>query len=178
MTHPSPSLRLFFALWPPAPTRLALARSARLYLATARRPVATQRLHMTVAFLGRVAPERLATLRALAGTVRAAPFVLRLDRIGYWRRSRLLCLVPSGTPAALEALVRDLRVALRQQGFRIDTRPFAPHVTVAREVIHAPPRSAPPEVRWPVRSFVLVESRTGGLQSQYTVLARWRLRDS
>jgi 2'-5' RNA ligase len=74
-------MRLFFALWPSpaAAERLASAATdaaARL----GGRPTRLETLHLTLAFLGEVADERVPGLLALATNLPAAPFELRIDQ--------------------------------------------------------------------------------------------------
>jgi 2'-5' RNA ligase len=67
-----------------------------------------------------------------------------------------------------------LRQALKERGFRVDSRQFQPHVTLARKVGTAPAPAAVAPVAWPVDELALVESETTPNGSRYTPLARWR----
>ena len=103
-------MRLFFALWPSraAAERLASAATdaaARL----GGRPTRLETLHLTLAFLGEVADERVPGLLALATNLPAAPFELRIDQPGYWRRNCLFWAGCSNVPAPLDTLAAELR---------------------------------------------------------------------
>jgi 2'-5' RNA ligase len=62
--------------------------------------------------------------------------------------------------------------ALRAQGLSVEARPFRPHVTLARtrRELAAPDRVG--AWRWPVRGYVLAESRPG---RPYRLVARYPL---
>lgn len=138
------------------------------------RPVPDDNLHVTLAFLGSVAPDRVAGVSAAAAQLSAERFDLHLDRAGCWRRTGILWLGASSTPPALEHLVNRLWSALEPQGFWPDHRDFRPHVTIARRCGKARAGDFDP-VDWPVRHFTLLESLAGQRGASYTVIGRWPL---
>ena len=93
--------------------------------------------HLTLRFFDELPEERVEDVRAAAGAAAAAaaPFDLELEGVG--------CFPPRG-PAkvfwvgcgagreALVALAEALSAALESRGFAGDTRPFSPHLTLAR----------------------------------------------
>jgi RNA 2',3'-cyclic 3'-phosphodiesterase len=166
--------RLFFAIWPDDAERRALATAIDATLAVAGgRPVPLEQLHLTLEFLGSVAAAELPTLAALGAAVSLpAGQTVVLDRLDWWRRAAMLVAVPSVPAAGLLALQADLRRALSGRGFRVDSRPFRPHVTLARKVAAPPPRRAVC-VSWPIGAFALVESVPSPAGSTYTPLASW-----
>lgn len=171
------SRRLFFACWPDPPTRAAMVAASRESVRRSDgRPVPADGLHVTLAFLGAVAEARLPEVLAVAAGVAAAPFELCFEDIEHWRKPQVLTAVAGAAPAAATQLAGRLGVALAAAGFALDSRPWRPHVTLARKVLRpcAGSRLAPP-VRWPVRGLALVESlpRPGGMR--YQVLGRWPL---
>ncbi len=95
-----------------------------------------EQLHFTVAFLGEQPDEALSRLRDAAapcGELRA--FDLRLQGAGAFpdpRRPRVLWLGTGQGAAELEELAARLQGGLRAAGFRLEDRPFRPHLTVAR----------------------------------------------
>ena len=167
--------RLFFALWPDAAERRALSLAFGGAIAAAGgRAVPPPQLHLTLEFLGRVADAELAPLAALAAAVPLpVDATLVLDRLDWWRRAALLVAVPSAPPSGLLALQATLREALSGRGFRVDSRPFRPHVTLVRKVAAAPGAVGAARVAWPVRELALVESLPSPAGSSYTPLARW-----
>ena len=172
------ALRLFFALWPDERVREELAAVIkRLKQSTSARWVSTDKLHMTLAFLGYVQPDRLGALIEAAGNVSNLPaFDLVLDRTEFWRGPGIICLGTSSAPDALKLLAAELAKNLRVAGFELETRPFRAHLTLARKARHLPADlefSDP--VRWSVASFCLVESRQEQEGSSYVVLRSWEL---
>jgi 2'-5' RNA ligase len=167
-------LRLFFALWPDAAVRAALERwSAAIHRAAGGRATRGDAIHLTLAFLGATAAERLDELKAAAGRVRVAPFELVLDEPGFWKHNRIAWAGASRMPPALDALVGELRAVLAAAGFPFDPKPFVPHLTLVRK---ARPGFALPAVEpvcWRVDGFVLARSVTRPAGSDYLVEARW-----
>lgn len=173
-------LRLFFALWPDDAVCDALAAAARPLLDACRgRQIPKRNYHLTLAFLGGVADERLDAICAAAATVRASAsasaFDLELDVHGHWRGPRVAWLGCSNPPVAAQTLADTLWTALAPIGFAPDPRPFRPHLTVLRgcRACEWPGPVSP--VSWPVRDFALVRSETLPEGPRYSVLARWPL---
>jgi RNA 2',3'-cyclic 3'-phosphodiesterase len=164
--------RLFFALWPDAPLRAAIARHLAPAVA-AGTPVHPADLHVTLEFLGNLDAARIPVLQAIGARLRLPAAALVLDRLDWWRAPALVVARPSAPPAALLALQAELRAALASAGYRVDTRPFAPHLTLARRVGAPPSLAAVAPVEWPLGGLALVESaaRTGG--ARYHPLASW-----
>ena len=178
--------RLFFALWPDPATRRALGNALGAVLATAGgQAVPAGELHLTLEFLGRIPDGALETLAALGAAIALPDEALLLDRLEWWRRSALLVATPSASAAGLLAAQAQLRQALGDHGFRVDSRPFRPHVTLAR-VRHARPsmvarfladtgglRVAP----FVAPRFVLLSSRPGRGGGPYALEAAVDLAD-
>lgn len=169
--------RVFFALWPDAALRAtAAARVAALAPAAVGRPQRPDQLHVTLVFLGAVAETRLADVRTVAGGVTAAPFAIELDRLEYWRKPRVLSLCASVVPPVLQGLVERLRGELAARQLPTESRPYVPHLTLARKVARYVPASATVEpLRWLAAAITLVESRSLDSGSHYEPLASWPL---
>jgi len=162
--------RLFFALWPDAATRRRLAG-----VATTGRPVAARNYHLTLAFLGPVPASRFEAVVAAARPVAAPPLSFELDRYGGSRRARVLWLEPARVPRPLVHLQEALWLRLEPLGWTRESRPFRPHVTVARKAPAGIPDLQAP-LRWQSRGFVLVESETAPSGARYRVVARYPAR--
>jgi len=167
--------RLFFALWPDPATRAALARLLRLDSIDLGRPVTVANLHLTLAFLGACDRAQRDGVESLAARLTGSPFILTLNRLGCWSRSRIVWSAPETTPAALAGLVGGLHEALAARGLVAERRPFHAHVTLARRVSGARPDQPHPPIRWPVDAFCLVASETRSEGARYRVLRRWPL---
>ncbi|HEY3518130.1 MAG TPA: RNA 2',3'-cyclic phosphodiesterase [Gammaproteobacteria bacterium] len=165
--------RVFFALWPDDATRAAISRATREAVrASSGRPIAKERLHVTIAFLGELTGAGLEVARGVP-PIPVGPFELTLDAVGVWPESKILWLAPSTMPDALGELERRLWTALVERGFRGEERVYRPHVTLARRA--RPVELAVEPVQFPVRDLALVESFPDGRHVHYEVLERWPL---
>jgi 2'-5' RNA ligase len=169
-------VRLFFALWPdPALRSAAAGRLAAVVPAGQGRPQRPDQLHLTLAFLGYVAEERLSDVRAVATLVTAEPFTVVLDRLEHWRKPGVLCLAASDIPAALAMLVERLRAALADRGLPAESRPYRAHLTLARKLARFDGPWAVDPLPWRAEAITLVESRTDRSGSRYEPLGSWPL---
>lgn len=163
--------RLFFALWPEPALRRALQRVQAQFSGGRRTHV--DDLHVTLVFLGDVTMEAYPCVTRAADEVSAVAFDLELDRIGYWRRPRILWCGASSVPPALGKLVTDLQEGLTRCGFEPEHRAYAPHVTLARKARPMDERPVPEPLLWRPAEFVLVSS-SGGAPPLYRVVKKWR----
>lgn len=174
-----PLRRVFFALWPDDEASSHLSVLARdLTTRGGGRVICPSSLHLTLAFVGPVAADRIPRLEEIAGAVRAESFELSLDRLGFWPQRGILWAGCRQTPAPLRALAGALVAGLRAAGFAIDARSAAgmsPHVTLARRARCASlPRLGTP-INWQVGAFALVESHLQPSAASYRTLAGFPL---
>ncbi len=173
----SESKRLFFAIEMPATIQRQVVRwRADHFAPEAGRPVAAANLHLTLAFLGEVSDEKRQALAAMAGRIRQPGFTLTLDDAGQWLRSRVVWLGTRQPPRGLLQLANMLRAQAARSGCYQSPQPFHPHITLLRDASHAV-AIPPPGFHWafPVKEFVLYESRFAGGRTRYTPLQRWTL---
>ena len=167
--------RLFFALWPDAAVRDALAAlAADAQTECGGRMTAPEKIHLTLFFVGDIERVRIAAVEAAAGHLSTAPFDLVLDRLGRWHNS-IVWAGASKCPPALVALAAELDDALARAGVQGDKRPYVPHITLVRNAARAPTTAAIPPCAWRAREFVLVESVPAARGVRYDVRARWPL---
>lgn len=172
-----PRHRLFFALWPDAATRDALAAIARTALGAGNgRLVAPENLHLTLAFLGSVDDATRACAERAAGGISAPAFTLELVRAGRWPRAQVLWSAPEETPEALSGLASSLNSALSDCGYTPESRPFRAHVTLARKVRGNYAGSAHAALHWRIAEFHLMASQTHPHGARYERLRSWPLR--
>lgn len=152
--------RLFLTLWPDAALRPGLAawRDGWTWPKAAS-PVRTERLHVTLHFLGEVASCRLPEV-ADALRVPFTPFTLHFGRNTLWPRG-IAILEPDTVPPALLALHAALAQAMTPLGLAPDQRPYRPHVTLARRAGNAIKVSDGPPLAWHVDRYALVRSDQG-----------------
>jgi RNA 2',3'-cyclic 3'-phosphodiesterase len=172
----TPSLRLFFALWPDVATRAALDPLAReIAIETGGRAVAAGNVHLTLAFLGERPAAIVPELCASVSAIHVLPFRLSLDAVGCWRKTGIAWLATSEhTPQLLE-LRRNVIQALATLQIVIDERRFVPHVTLARRCESVIARQLAPPIEWQVGSFALVVSTLDPRAVRYEVLQTFAL---
>lgn len=173
----APRQRLFFALWPDDAVRDSFAAIGSKTLKRRGRRIPAQNLHLTLAFLGSLAPEVRRCVETMAGGIEGAPFVLEFTHLGHWPRPRVVWTGCDRTPEALTALVNALREGSEDCGIALEVRPYRAHLTLARKSSVAPDfgeTHAP--VRWAVDAFHLLESKTLSTGAQYEILRSWPLR--
>ena len=170
------ALRLFFALWPEAAVKARLdAAAGRLHEQMGGVRMRPETLHLTLVFVGELAPERLPEMQALAANIVVEKFEVLFDRADCWRHNRIARLGASQSPAALLELVGQLESRMDRAGIRFDRRPYVPHITLLRKAECAAPDPAPEPISWLARDFVLLDSvsRTG--EARYALRGRWPL---
>jgi 2'-5' RNA ligase len=167
--------RLFFAFWPDAAIRHELERRLPAFLADASdgRPQRPDQWHVTLEFLGAVDAKRQPRAWAAADRVTVTPVEIEFDVLEHWRKPQVYSLVASRTPSPLAHMVDTLRAALAVEGFEPETRPYRPHVTLARKVRRARDGALQPPLLWRADRFTLVRSVTGPPGSRYEPLRWW-----
>jgi 2'-5' RNA ligase len=185
-------MRLFVAIDLPEPVRAAVARSA----ATLRRRLDTggdsapirwvdpAQLHITLWFIGHLAPDRVEQVRAaLDAPFAVPPFTLRLGGFGVFPShgaARVLWVGAAAGAPGVQALHDEVGRRLVPLGLEPEDRGFSVHVTVARgrggrgiprrPVLEAAP--AAPDAEWEVGEITLFESRQGSGGPAYLPLLR------
>jgi 2'-5' RNA ligase len=99
--------------------------------------VPSAKLHLTLRFLGKTADEIVDPLhkrveKAVGGR---SPFALRIGAAGCFgsrKKPRVLWYGLDEGAESLAEIARDLEVIARELGFEPETRPWRPHLTVAR----------------------------------------------
>ncbi|MDB6156879.1 MAG: putative 2-5 ligase [Gammaproteobacteria bacterium] len=177
-----PTRRLFFALWPDEALRKALVDATRDALrACGGRPVPSESLHTTLAFLGSVPERRIPELTQIAGPLAAAfspsevPLRLTFDHIERWKKPQIISALTREESAGAIALSESLKNELARRGFSPDLKPFRAHVTLARKVPHGTHDHTMQSVFWSFTEFALIESRTEAQATVYRVLESFPL---
>ena len=173
---PAGKLRLFIAVVP-SPAALSGLRSAleaarTLPSAAPLRWTESERLHLTLQFLGSVDARRVPAIVEACQPIahEAAPFELTLAGAGAFPSHGRAAVVWIGATRGAEqltALAKKVNNALEPLGFEPEARAFTPHLTVARS---KPPSAQTNTVRslssvqltFQVRELVLVHSKLQG----------------
>jgi 2'-5' RNA ligase len=168
----SPALRLFIALWPSDDVRGGIAQWQSQWAWPERAAVVPpERLHLTLHFLGDVAPQRVPELIYELKVVPTPRFELHFGRPELWPHG-VAVLRPDNSPTQLRGLHARIGLALSKIGLPVEHRPYRPHVTLARRASGAKPPVQAPDLGWEAdNGFVLVQTLVGG--RGYEVLERF-----
>ncbi len=171
-TDERPKLRrVFFALWPDESVRKQLNQAFQdspYFSHTRGRRYKQHNLHITLHFLGNVTEDQLNCARQQAATIKATRFVLLMNHFGRFKRARVLWLAPANVPDQVTRLYTQLGEALTLCDFRIETRPYQPHVTLMRKFHDRVEENEIEPIEWQVDRFALIESVPveGGVEYQ------------
>jgi 2'-5' RNA ligase len=180
------SLRLFSAVFPSAEgvDRLREVMDELKSSFPKIRWVRPEAAHFTLAFLGESSDEEFK--RAVSATARAGapPFQLSFGDPGAfasWEKPRVVWIGLREGADSLAALAAAVRSAFEAEGLSFDSKPFVPHLTIARLSDGRPPKglkegleraflSVPfPSMR--ISRFDLVSSRLGAQFPEYSIVS-------
>lgn len=163
-------LRLFVALWPDEKVRSRLTDiQKQLKLAGFGRSIPPENLHMTMLFLGNVPYAKVEKIGETVQSLQVAPFVLTVNRVGYWRHNKVVW----ASSDTLNTNLDDLSKLIRRQliEFVNEKRSFVPHVTLARNARRQVYRKIVP-IKWYVDEFRLIQSKLTSEGARYSTLVR------
>lgn len=162
--------RHFLALAPDDRAREALAASV---VPAGARVVPAADLHLTLLFLGTLAPEaENVVLRSIDGSHDAVR--LRLDVLEFWKGPRAWVAVPATEDSGVARLAAEVEAAvspLLGEGRLTEARrlPFRTHVTLARAVPGTPASLRLDEpIEWQARELRLMASGGPAAPTRYT----------
>jgi 2'-5' RNA ligase len=188
------TFRCFIAIELPPHVRRAL-EDLQARLGKGREPgakwVAPGGIHLTLKFLGDVPGERIPLLASAMGQVAAAESSLALHLAGAGcfpraERPRVLWVGMAGDVERLAALQARMQVTMAELGFPRESRPFTPHLTLARMRDLATPEElrrlgtavsslSVPRLDFTAGEVALIRSDLLPSGAVYTVLAASRL---
>jgi RNA 2',3'-cyclic 3'-phosphodiesterase len=179
-------MRLFIALDIAAEIRARLTEymeRARA-LAPEARWARVEGLHVTLKFIGHVDDSVVAKIKAALASIKAAPFEVRFEGVGFFpnpNAARVFWAEVDGSDH-LPLLASTIDAALERLGFARETKPYHPHLTLAR-TSSRPLRGLRPLLDDPppqfgtmtAREFFLYQSQPQKGGSKYTKLERFGL---
>ena len=153
-------VRIFFALWPDDGVRNKIAANLdRIDINRDKcRWVTNSNLHLTLHFVGNTSIAEMKCLDRQAREFDAEPFELTIDCSGYFKKPKVLWIGCQTAAEALYTLYGILGEQISQCAYTPETRPYSPHMTVARKFSEVPGTIPFESVLWQVNRFVLVES--------------------
>jgi 2'-5' RNA ligase len=162
---------VFVALWPtPAVrTRLSEVADKLARLAVGGRQMAAANLHLTLAFIGMLQADRVATLARGLADCATPEFDWIVDRVGHFSGARVVW-AGGANNAHLHALAATVRELLESMTIDFDRKPFAAHVTLLRDVARwkTPHHAIDPSIIWRCQRPTLVRSDPGPRGVSYT----------
>jgi 2'-5' RNA ligase len=99
------------------------------------KPVEAENIHLTLKFLGNVSPTRLDEIKSALAQVTFPAFSLEIKGAGAFPNLKRMNVVWVGVGegwSRVELIFEQTEKLLHQLGFSRETRPFSPHITVAR----------------------------------------------
>jgi RNA 2',3'-cyclic 3'-phosphodiesterase len=179
-------MRLFIALDIPAEVRAALTNymeRARA-LAPEARWARVEGLHVTLKFIGHVDDSMAEKIKAALSAIKAAQFEVKFAWVGFFPNPNAGRVFWAGVDGGdhLPRLASTIDAALEKLGFERETKPYHPHLTLAR-TSSRPLRELKPLLSDPppqfgtmtAREFFLYQSQPQKGGSKYTKLERFAL---
>jgi 2'-5' RNA ligase len=137
--------------------------------------VSPDNAHLTLAFIGDINKSAVPVLQAVGDGMPKSGFDVSFDSLGAWRASGVAWIAPAVLPPALQRLHSALAKALAEAGFALETRPFRPHVTLARRCLQPLPRARTAPIVWHADKLHLIGSELRADGPVYRDLASWDL---
>ncbi|KJV06508.1 hypothetical protein VZ94_10745 [Methylocucumis oryzae] len=167
------SQRLFFALWPEQRIRQQLI-NVQSSLTAPGRFVLPENLHVTLSFLGNVSSDsRLLLLEQATALTEHTAFTLIFEDIQFWPTSGVVCLTTRVIPETIVLIAEKLNRLARELGLNVDTRPYQPHVTLARDSSKIEALGLIQPITWSATHFCLVESCVNSEGVIYQIIQEW-----
>jgi len=179
-------MRIFIALDIPADVRAGLTKymdRARL-LAPEARWARVEGLHVTLKFVGEASEARVDEMKTALASVKAAPFAVHFTGVGFFPNPKAARVFWAGVDGGdhLPHFASTIDAALEKLGFLRETKPYHPHLTLAR-TSSRPLRELQPLLAEPppqfgtmtAREFFLYQSQPQKGGSKYTKLERFAL---
>ncbi|HEY1160407.1 MAG TPA: RNA 2',3'-cyclic phosphodiesterase [Terracidiphilus sp.] len=140
--------------------------------------------HVTLQFLGNTGPETYACLVARLRELRSPPVPVRLEALDFFDRAGIFFAGVGLTPELL-SIEQRVTAATARCGFVSETRPYHPHITLARgkgqgrgqpiRELKTRIQLQPTFTRFAAREFLLYESLLSPTGSRYEIRERFPL---
>lgn len=179
-------MRIFIALDIPAEIRAGLTsymERARA-LAPEARWARVEGLHVTLKFIGHVDDAAVEKIKAALTPIKAAPFEVKFAGVGFFPNPNAGRVFWAGVDGgdSLPKLASTIDAAMEKLGIARETKPYHPHLTLAR-TSSRPLRGLKPLLEEPppqfgtmtAREFFLYQSQPQKGGSKYTKLERFAL---
>ena len=170
------SARLFFAIQPAHKIQKQLGNVAKKQaLKWGGRSIKPENIHLTLLFLGKTDGNKIDALHAAVRNINETNFNLTIQRTRFWKRNQIITAQAEIYPPALFSLVDTIKKALHNAGFEFDDRAYKPHITLVRKATHHIPAELQEPIEWPVKEWLLMQSKQTDQGIRYMILSRWQL---
>ncbi|UAA38275.1 RNA 2',3'-cyclic phosphodiesterase [Paraneptunicella aestuarii] len=169
-------MRTFFALDLAPKLKLDIAQWCNKALPNMDGKVATANYHITLCFNGKTSENQLQEMQSATDTLLMNQFDLKLDDFGYFTKPKICFIGCREIPSQLHQLNQKLEQIAQQAGFRLEKRPYVPHVTLFRRLLMPPPMPLlSPNFAMRAESFSLYESMSQRNGVVYRPIFTWEL---
>ena len=99
------------------------------------KPVERENIHLTLKFLGNISASKVEEVKSALAQVTFPPFTLEIKGAGAFPNLKRMNVIWVGVGegwSQVELIYEQTEKLLHQLGFSRETRPFSPHITVAR----------------------------------------------
>ncbi|HBZ30677.1 MAG TPA: RNA 2',3'-cyclic phosphodiesterase [Nitrosomonas sp.] len=176
--HHKPA-RLFFAIQPANTIQKQLGSLAKKQaIKWGGRNIKPENVHLTLLFLGKTETDKINALRTTVTNITGKRFDLAIRETRFWKRNQIIYAHADNYPPELFALVDAIKNTLRNAGFEFDNRAYKPHITLVRKATHHIPAVIQQPIQWPVKEWLLMQSKQTHQGVRYITLDRWRLTES
>ncbi|MFY9506185.1 MAG: RNA 2',3'-cyclic phosphodiesterase [Caldicoprobacterales bacterium] len=98
--------------------------------------VRPENLHLTIEFLGEIEASRLGAIKEAMDELSYGPLTLELSKIGYFKRPEAnIYWLGIRDNEQLFKIQATLHQALKDRGFKLEDRPYRPHISLGRKLI-------------------------------------------
>ncbi len=161
--------RLFLAFWPNEQQLEKLHELQCDYVGRGRE-VLPENFHVTLLFLGNISYDMTDCFVQDLQDISTQPFHMKLDRLGYFDKTKIFWVGPTRVPQELESLYKSVRNYAQYCGISKLSKRYVPHVSLLRNSeIPISNRDFAP-IEWEVEEFCLVESRLDKDGARYNTL--------
>lgn len=152
-------------------------------------------IHLTLAFLGELSDEQLIAAQEAtrAAALQSESFSYQLSRLGIFgspRQPRVIWMGIEEPKGLLQRVHQTVSRELRQREFELETRPFAPHFTLARvkapltveeqgrfrALLEGKQQGITTLQQFQASHLVVMKSELSRSGAQYTQIEKWSLR--
>ncbi len=168
--------RLFFAIQPVKTIQKELGSLAKkLAIKWGGRSIKPENIHLTLLFLGETETEKINVLREAATNITGKRFALAIRETRFWKRNQIIYAHADSYPPELFSLVDAIKNTLHNAGFEFDNRAYKPHITLVRKTTRHIPAEIQQPIEWPVKEWLLMQSKQTDQGIRYITLGRWQL---